>query len=111
MAGLEPEDMLFDPLCLVIKGMQDKQVEVLEAIRMMTEMGLLTTGGLSNVSRKNHSFDYMDLCGQSHAVSQNILWLLEPATAPSSLPVTTPFAVNRTHIQPRPPRLHPRGLG
>ena len=50
MAGLEPEDMLFDPLCLVIKGMQDKQVEVLEAIRMMTEMGLLTTGGLSNVS-------------------------------------------------------------
>ena len=50
MVGLEPEDMLFDPLCLVIKGMQDKQVEVLEAIRMMTEMGLLTTGGLSNVS-------------------------------------------------------------
>ena len=50
MVGLEPEDMLFDPLCLVIKGMQEKQMEVLEAIRMMTEMGLLTTGGLSNVS-------------------------------------------------------------
>jgi 5-methyltetrahydrofolate corrinoid/iron sulfur protein methyltransferase len=50
MAGLEPEDMLFDPLCLVIKGMQEKQMEVLEAIRMMTEMGLKTTGGLSNVS-------------------------------------------------------------
>ncbi|MBW4862646.1 MAG: dihydropteroate synthase [Paeniclostridium sp.] len=50
MVGLEPEDMLFDPLCLVIKGMQDKQMEVLEAIKMMSEMGLLTTGGLSNVS-------------------------------------------------------------
>ena len=50
MAGLEPEDMLFDPLCLVIKGMQDKQMDVLDAIRQMTEMGLKTTGGLSNVS-------------------------------------------------------------
>lgn len=50
MLGMEPTDILFDPLCLVIKGMQEKQVEVLEAIRMMTEMGLLTTGGLSNVS-------------------------------------------------------------
>lgn len=50
MLGMDPTDILFDPLCLVIKGMQEKQVEVLEAIRMMTEMGLLTTGGLSNVS-------------------------------------------------------------
>lgn len=50
MLGMDPTDMLFDPLCLVIKGMQEKQLEVLEAIRMMTEMGLPTTGGLSNVS-------------------------------------------------------------
>ncbi|EQI29857.1 carbon monoxide dehydrogenase/acetyl-CoA synthase methytransferase subunit [Clostridioides difficile] len=50
MLGMEPTDILFDPLCLVIKGMQEKQVEVLEAIKMMTEMGLLTTGGLSDVS-------------------------------------------------------------
>ena len=50
MLGMEPTDILFDPLCLVIKGMQEKQVEVLEAIKMMTEMGLLTTGGLYNVS-------------------------------------------------------------
>lgn len=49
-AGMEPEDLLFDPLFLVIKGMQEKQVEVLEAIRMISEMGLRTTGGLSNVS-------------------------------------------------------------
>ena len=48
--GMDPSDILFDPLCLVIKGMQEKQMEVLEAIRMMTEMGLRTTGGLSNVS-------------------------------------------------------------
>ena len=50
MLGMEPTDILFDPLCLVIKGMQDKQMDVLDAIRQMTEMGLKTTGGLSNVS-------------------------------------------------------------
>ncbi|NTW71570.1 MAG: dihydropteroate synthase [Eubacteriaceae bacterium] len=49
-AGMEPEDMLFDPLFLVIKGMQDKQIQVLEAIKMISEMGLKSTGGLSNVS-------------------------------------------------------------
>ncbi|MFZ7119958.1 MAG: carbon monoxide dehydrogenase/acetyl-CoA synthase methytransferase subunit [Eubacteriaceae bacterium] len=49
-AGMEVEDLLFDPLFLVIKGMQEKQVEVFEAIKMLSEMGLKTTGGLSNVS-------------------------------------------------------------
>ena len=48
--GMDPEDMWFDPLFLVIKGMQDKQVEMLEALKMLTDMGLKTTGGLSNVS-------------------------------------------------------------
>ena len=50
MLGMDPADMWFDPLFLVIKGMQEKQRECLEAIRMFTEMGLNTTGGLSNVS-------------------------------------------------------------
>ncbi|MBR6322231.1 MAG: dihydropteroate synthase [Lachnospiraceae bacterium] len=50
MQGMSEEDILFDPLFLVIKGMQDKQKDVLEAIRLFTEMGLRTTGGLSNVS-------------------------------------------------------------
>ncbi|MBF7096900.1 carbon monoxide dehydrogenase/acetyl-CoA synthase methytransferase subunit [Alkalibacter mobilis] len=49
-AGMDPEDMLFDPLFLVVKGMQEKQVEVLEAIAMISEMGLKSTGGLSNIS-------------------------------------------------------------
>jgi len=48
--GMEPEDMWFDPLFLVIKGMQDKQAEVLEFIRMLHDMGLNSCGGLSNVS-------------------------------------------------------------
>ncbi len=49
--GMEAEDMWFDPLFLVAKGMQDKQLDVLEAIRMFAQdMGLNTTGGLSNVS-------------------------------------------------------------
>ena len=48
--GMDPEDILFDPLIVVIKGMQEKQQEVLEALRQISEMGLLTTGGLSNVS-------------------------------------------------------------
>ncbi|MTI69407.1 MAG: carbon monoxide dehydrogenase [Firmicutes bacterium] len=48
--GMDPEDILFDPLFLVVKGMQDKQKEVLEAIKQLTDMGLKTTGGLSNIS-------------------------------------------------------------
>ena len=48
--GMEPEDMWFDPLFLVIKGMQDKQMDVLEFIRMISEQGLNSTGGLSNNS-------------------------------------------------------------
>ena len=48
--GMESEDLWFDPLFLVIKGMQDKQMEVLEAIKMFSDMGLNSTGGLSNNS-------------------------------------------------------------
>lgn len=48
--GLNPEDILFDPLFVVVKGMQEKQQEVLDAVRQISEMGLKTTGGLSNVS-------------------------------------------------------------
>ena len=48
--GMDPEDLWFDPLFLVIKGMQDKQMEVLEFIKMCSDMGFKTTGGLSNVS-------------------------------------------------------------
>lgn len=48
--GMDPSDLWFDPLFVVIKGMQDKQLEVLEAIKMLSDMGLNTTGGLSNVS-------------------------------------------------------------
>ena len=48
--GMEAEDLWFDPLFLVIKGMQDKQTQVLEFIRQLRDMGLNSTGGLSNVS-------------------------------------------------------------
>ena len=49
--GMDVEnDMWFDPLFLVIKGMQDKQMEVLEFIKMISDMGLNSTGGLSNNS-------------------------------------------------------------
>ncbi|MDR0858043.1 MAG: dihydropteroate synthase [Oscillospiraceae bacterium] len=48
--GMEAEDLWFDPLFLVIKGMQDKQSEVLETIRWFAEQGFNSTGGLSNVS-------------------------------------------------------------
>ena len=50
MLGMEAEDMWFDPLFLVVKGMQDKQKDVLEAIKMFSDMGFNTSGGLSNVS-------------------------------------------------------------
>ena len=48
--GMDAEDLWFDPLFLVIKGMQDKQMQVLECIKMISDMGLNSTGGLSNNS-------------------------------------------------------------
>jgi len=48
--GMDPEDMWFDPLFLVVKGMQEKQMEVLEFIKMLDDMGLKSSGGLSNIS-------------------------------------------------------------
>ena len=48
--GMEATDLWFDPLFLVVKGMQDKQMEVLEAIRLFAAEGLKSTGGLSNNS-------------------------------------------------------------
>jgi len=48
--GMQSDDLWFDPLFLVVKGMQDKQMDVLEAIRMFSEKGLKSTGGLSNNS-------------------------------------------------------------
>lgn len=48
--GMDPEDLWFDPLFLVIKGMQDKQMDVLDFIGMLSEMGLNSSGGLSNNS-------------------------------------------------------------
>ena len=45
------EDMWFDPLFLVIKGMQDKQMQVLECIKMISAIWVMnSTGGLSNNS-------------------------------------------------------------
>ena len=48
--GMEATDLWFDPLFLVVKGMQDKQMEVLEAIKLFSAEGLKSTGGLSNNS-------------------------------------------------------------
>lgn len=50
MGGMDPTDIWFDPLFVVIKGMQDKQLDVIEFIRQLSDMGFNSTGGLSNVS-------------------------------------------------------------
>ena len=50
--GMDATDLWFDPLFLVVKGMQDKQMEVLEAIKMFASEGLKSTGGLSNNQRR-----------------------------------------------------------
>jgi len=77
--GMDPADMWFDPLFLVIKGMQDKQMEVLEFIKMLSDMGLNSSGGLSNVSNMmpNHIRPIMDsamlamcmYCGLTSAIA------------------------------------------
>ena len=48
--GMDSDDLWFDPLFLVVKGMQDKQMDVLNAIKMFSDEGLKSTGGLSNNS-------------------------------------------------------------
>jgi 5-methyltetrahydrofolate corrinoid/iron sulfur protein methyltransferase len=48
--GMDPTDLWFDPCFVVIKGMQDKQKDVLNFIRQLAEQGLNSSGGLSNVS-------------------------------------------------------------
>jgi len=48
--GMEDQDIWFDPLFVVVKGMQDKQMQVLEFIKMISDMGLNSTGSLSNNS-------------------------------------------------------------
>ncbi len=48
--GMDSDDLWFDPLFLVIKGMQDKQMDVLNAIKAFSDEGLKSTGGLSNNS-------------------------------------------------------------
>ena len=48
--GMEADDLWFDPLFLVVKGMQEKQMDVLNAIKMFSDEGLKSTGGLSNNS-------------------------------------------------------------
>ena len=47
---MEADDLWFDPLFLVVKGMQDKQMDVLNAIKLFADEGLKSTGGLSNNS-------------------------------------------------------------
>ncbi|MDR1930402.1 MAG: dihydropteroate synthase [Treponema sp.] len=48
--GMEADDLWFDPLTLVIKGMQEKQVEMFEFIRQLKDMGLYSNCGISNAS-------------------------------------------------------------
>jgi 5-methyltetrahydrofolate corrinoid/iron sulfur protein methyltransferase len=48
--GLDAQDMWFDPCFIVIKGMQEKQKEVLDFIHWLAEQGFQSSGGLSNVS-------------------------------------------------------------
>ena len=48
--GMEATDRWVDPLFLVVKGMQDKQMDVLNAIKLFADEGLKSTGGLSNNS-------------------------------------------------------------
>ena len=72
--GMEAEDLWFDPLFLVIKGMQDKQVDILDAIKMFSEMGLNTTGGLSNNSNgmPKHIRPIMDSTMIAMAMTQGL---------------------------------------
>lgn len=48
--GMDTQDLLFNPVLQQTKAMQERQEETLEAITLISEMGLLTTGGISKVA-------------------------------------------------------------
>ena len=72
--GMEAEDIWFDPLFLVTKGMQDKQMQILECIKMFSDMGLNSTGGLSNNSNgmPKHIRPIMDAAMVAMAMMQGL---------------------------------------
>ncbi len=72
--GMESDDLWFDPLFLVIKGMQDKQMDVLNAIRAFSDEGLKSTGGLSNNSNgmPKHIRPIMDSAMVAMAMMQGL---------------------------------------
>jgi 5-methyltetrahydrofolate corrinoid/iron sulfur protein methyltransferase len=72
--GMEAEDLWFDPLFLVIKGMQDKQTQVLEFIRQLRDMGFNSTGGLSNISNMmpRHIRSIMDSAMVAMAINNGL---------------------------------------
>ena len=72
--GMDAADIWFDPLFLVVKGMQEKQMEILEAIKMFSDMGLNSTGGLSNNSNgmPKHIRPIMDSAMVAMAMMQGL---------------------------------------
>ena len=72
--GMEATDLWFDPLFLVTKGMQDKQMDILECIKMFSDMGLNSTGGLSNNSNgmPKHIRPIMDSAMVAMAMMQGL---------------------------------------
>lgn len=71
---MDAADIWFDPLFLVVKGMQEKQMEILEAIKMFSDMGLNSTGGLSNNSNgmPKHIRPIMDSAMVAMAMMQGL---------------------------------------
>ena len=72
--GMESDDLWFDPLFLVVKGMQDKQMDVLNAIKAFADEGLKSTGGLSNNSNgmPKHIRPIMDSAMVAMAMMQGL---------------------------------------
>ncbi len=72
--GMSSDDLWFDPLFLVIKGMQDKQLDVLNAIKAFSDEGLKSTGGLSNNSNgmPKHIRPIMDSAMVAMAMMQGL---------------------------------------
>ncbi|MDE7242580.1 MAG: dihydropteroate synthase [Oscillospiraceae bacterium] len=72
--GMSPDDLWFDPLFVVIKGMQDKQMDVLNAIKAFSDEGLKSTGGLSNNSNSmpKHIRPIMDSAMVAMAMMQGL---------------------------------------
>ena len=70
--GIDKKDIIVDPLCLTVSSDKNAPSVTLESIRMLKELGIKTSLGISNVSFGLPSRDYVNSVFFAHALSKGL---------------------------------------